>query len=123
MAEFNIAVIPGDGIGPEIVDGAVKVLKAVGRKYKHKFNFEEVDMGGCAIDKYGTSLPDESLNKALASDSVLLGAVGGSYLAVTLGSGLLRRMFGVFLLLVGVYEIYKGIRCGRTDGQNPRKGA
>ena len=40
MAEFNIAVIPGDGIGPEIVDGAVKVLKAVGRKYKHKFNFE-----------------------------------------------------------------------------------
>ncbi len=78
MAEFNIAVIPGDGIGPEIVDGAVKVLKAVGRKYKHKFNFEKVDMGGCAIDKYGTSLPDESLNKALASDSVLLGAVGGS---------------------------------------------
>ena len=53
----------------------------------------------------------------------ILGAVGGSYLAVTLGSGLLRRMFGVFLLLVGVYEIYKGIRCGRTDGQNPRKGA
>lgn len=77
MAEFNIAVIPGDGIGPEIVAGAVKVLDAVSKKYNHKFNYEEVYMGGCAIDKFGTSLPDESIEKALASDSVLLGAVGG----------------------------------------------
>lgn len=77
MAEFNIAVIPGDGIGPEIVAGAVSVLEAVGKKFNHKFNFEEVYMGGCAIDKFGTSLPDESIEKALKSDSVLLGAVGG----------------------------------------------
>lgn len=77
MSEFNIALIPGDGIGPEIVSAAVKVLDAVAKKYNHKFNYEEVYMGGCAIDKFGTSLPDESIEKALASDSVLLGAVGG----------------------------------------------
>lgn len=77
MSEFKIAVIPGDGIGPEIIDAALKVLNAVGRKYNHKFNCEEVFMGGCAIDKFGTSLPEESLDKALNSDSILLGAVGG----------------------------------------------
>ena len=53
MAEFNIALIPGDGIGPEIVSGAVTVLDAVSKKYGHKFNYQEVYMGGCAIDKYG----------------------------------------------------------------------
>lgn len=77
MAEFNIALIPGDGIGPEIVNGAVKVLNSVAKKYNHKFNYEEVYMGGCAIDKFGTSLPEESIEKAKKSDSVLLGAVGG----------------------------------------------
>lgn len=50
MAEFNIALIPGDGIGPEIVSGAVTVLDAVSKKYGHKFNYQEVYMGGCAID-------------------------------------------------------------------------
>ena len=53
MAEFNIALIPGDGIGPEIVSGAVTVLDKVGEKYNHKFNYTEVYMGGCAIDKFG----------------------------------------------------------------------
>lgn len=77
MSEFKIAVIPGDGIGPEIIDAALKVLNAVERKYNHKFNCEEVFMGGCAIDKFGTSLPEESLDKALNSGSILLGAVGG----------------------------------------------
>lgn len=77
MAEFNIALIPGDGIGPEIVAGAVTVLDAVSKKFGVKFNYDEVYMGGCAIDKYGEPLPKETVDKCLASDSVLLGAVGG----------------------------------------------
>ena len=62
MAEFNIALIPGDGIGPEIVSGAVTVLDAVSKKYGHKFNYQEVYMGGCAIDKYGVPLPQETVD-------------------------------------------------------------
>lgn len=77
MSEFNIALIPGDGIGPEIVAGAVTVLDAAAAKFSHKFNYTEVYMGGCAIDKYGEPLPKETVDKCLASDSVLLGAVGG----------------------------------------------
>ncbi len=77
MAEFNIALIKGDGIGPEIVDGAVTVLDAAGKKYGHKFNYTEVYMGGCAIDKYGVPLPQETIDICKKSDSVLLGAVGG----------------------------------------------
>lgn len=77
MAEFNIALIPGDGIGPEIVSGAVTVLDKIGEKYNHKFNYTEVYMGGCAIDKFGTSLPQETIDICKKSDSVLLGAVGG----------------------------------------------
>ena len=77
MAEFNIALIPGDGIGPEIVSGAVTVLDAVSKKYGHKFNYQEVYLGGCAIDKYGVPLPQETVDICKKSDSVLLGAVGG----------------------------------------------
>ncbi|MBQ9805124.1 MAG: 3-isopropylmalate dehydrogenase [Clostridia bacterium] len=73
----NIAVIRGDGIGPEIVDAALKVLDKVAELYGHTFNYTDVDMGGCAIDKYGDPLPETELKKCLASDSVLLGAVGG----------------------------------------------
>ncbi|MDD3214384.1 MAG: 3-isopropylmalate dehydrogenase [Eubacteriales bacterium] len=75
--KYNIVLVPGDGIGPEIVNGAVQVLNAVGEKYGHEFRFETVFAGGCAIDRYGVPLPEESLKKCLASDSVLLGAVGG----------------------------------------------
>ena len=74
---YNLVLVPGDGIGPEIVEGAVAVLEAVGRKFGHTFRFETVLAGGCAIDAFGVPLPDESLQKCLASDSVLLGAVGG----------------------------------------------
>ncbi len=77
MSEFNIALIPGDGIGPEIVDGAVTVLNAVAKKYNHTFNFETVYMGGAAIDRTGVCLPDETVEICKKSDSVLLGAVGG----------------------------------------------
>ena len=74
---FNIALLKGDGIGPEIVDSAVMVLDAVGSKYGHTFNFTPYDIGGVAIDKYGIPLPEETVAGCLASDSVLLGAVGG----------------------------------------------
>ena len=74
----NIAVIRGDGIGPEIVAQAIKVLDKIAEIYGHTFNYTEVDMGGCAIDKWGDPLPKEMLEKCLASDSVLLGAVGGN---------------------------------------------
>ncbi len=73
----NIAVIRGDGIGPEIVEQALKVLNKVAELYGHTFHYTDVDMGGCAIDKYGDPLPESELQKCLQSDSVLLGAVGG----------------------------------------------
>lgn len=75
--EKKIAVIRGDGIGPEIVAEAIKVLDAVAAKYGHSFTYDEVDMGGVAIDKWGEPLPRAMLDKCLAADSVLLGAVGG----------------------------------------------
>ena len=75
--QYNIAVIKGDGIGPEIVTEAMKSLEAVGEKFGHTFKFTEVLAGGCAIDATGVSLPKETLDICKASDSVLLGAVGG----------------------------------------------
>ncbi len=74
---YNIALLKGDGIGPEIVDSAVKVLMAVGEKYNHEFVFTPYDIGGSSLDKYGIPLPEETVAGCLASDSVLLGAVGG----------------------------------------------
>lgn len=73
----NIILLPGDGIGPEIIQQAVKVLEAVAKKFKHKFNFQTFDFGGASIDKYGVPLTEECLAACKASDSVLLGAVGG----------------------------------------------
>ena len=73
----NIAVIRGDGIGPEIVNEALKVLQKVATLYGHTFNYTNVDMGGEAIDAYGDPLPQSELDKCLQSDSVLLGAIGG----------------------------------------------
>lgn len=74
---YKVAVIPGDGIGPEIIAEARKVLDKVGAKYGHVFEYQELLMGGCSIDAYGEPLTDETLEKARAADSVLLGAVGG----------------------------------------------
>ena len=74
---YNIALVKGDGIGPEIVEGAVEVLKKVGEKYGHQFIFTEYLAGGCAYDKYGKPLPEETVEGCKNSDSVLLGAVGG----------------------------------------------
>ena len=75
--EKKIAVIRGDGIGPEIVGEAIGVLDAVAAKFGHTFTYEEAPMGGNAIDAFGVPLPDSSLETCLKADSVLLGAVGG----------------------------------------------
>lgn len=74
----KITLIPGDGIGPEIVREAKKVLDKVGEVYGHTFHYTEVLMGGCSIDAYGVPLTEEALQTAKESDAVLLGAVGGN---------------------------------------------
>ncbi len=75
--DYHIALVKGDGIGPEIVDNAVRVLEAVGRLCGHTFRFQSYLAGGCAIDQCGKPLPQETIDGCLASDSVLLGEVGG----------------------------------------------
>ena len=75
--EYNIALVKGDGIGSEIVSSAVEVLEKVGAKFGHTFRFKDYLAGGCAIDETGKPLPQETVDGCLASDSVLLGAVGG----------------------------------------------
>ena len=75
--EKNIALIPGDGIGPDVVAEAVNVLDAIAKKYGHKWNYTNVIAGGSAIDKFGKPLPEDQLKIALDSDAALLGAVGG----------------------------------------------
>ena len=74
----HIAVLAGDGIGPEITDGAIAVLNKVGEKFGHEFEFEHLLMGVCAIEATGEPLPQHTVDRCLASDSVLLGAVGGA---------------------------------------------
>lgn len=73
----TIALTPGDGIGPEVVDEARRTLEAVAAKFGHQFAFTEHLLGGCAIDRHGTALPPDTLAAARAADAVLLGAVGG----------------------------------------------
>ncbi len=75
--DYNVTVIPGDGIGPEIVREAKKVMDKVGAVYGHTFDYTEILMGGCSIDAYGVPLTEEALETARKSDAVLLGAVGG----------------------------------------------
>ncbi|MBQ7131380.1 MAG: 3-isopropylmalate dehydrogenase [Oscillospiraceae bacterium] len=100
----NIAVIRGDGIGPEIVTQALRVLDKIAELYGHTFTYTNVDMGGCAIDKWGDPLPQEMLDRCKNSDSVLLGAVGGEKWNSVPGNmrpekGLLRLRAGM-----GVYS-------------------
>ena len=73
----NIVLLPGDGIGPEVVAETVRVLEQAAREFDHSFEFTERLIGGCSIDRYGTALTDETLADCKASDAVLLGAVGG----------------------------------------------
>jgi 3-isopropylmalate dehydrogenase len=74
----NIAVIRGDGIGPEIVNEAIKVMEAAAKKFGHTFNYTDLLMGGCSIDANGEPLTDETIEKCKASDAVLMGSIGGN---------------------------------------------
>ena len=75
---YNLAVIKGDGIGPEVVTEAMKVLDKVGEKFGHAFQYDQLLMGGCSIDAYGEPLTDETVAKAKKADAVLLGSIGGN---------------------------------------------
>jgi 3-isopropylmalate dehydrogenase len=77
VASFNILVLPGDGIGPEVTAEGVRVLEAIGERFGHRFVFEQDDVGGCSIDAHGAALRDVTLERARAADAVLFGAVGG----------------------------------------------
>lgn len=103
----NIAVIRGDGIGPEIVGEAIRVLDRIAELYGHTFNYTDVDMGGCAFDKWGDPLPAEMLKKCVESDSVLLGAVGGEKWNNVPGN--MRPEKGLLRLRAGM-EVYSNNR-------------
>ncbi len=75
--EYRIAVLPGDGIGPEVTEQTLLVLERIGDKFNHRFQFQKLLAGGCAIDAIGNPLPEETLEACRKSDAVLLGAVGG----------------------------------------------
>ena len=75
--DYRIALIRGDGIGPEVVNEAVKVLDRIGEKFGHTFSYTDVLLGGCAIDACGSPYPEGTTAACKACDAVLLGAVGG----------------------------------------------
>jgi len=75
---FKITVLPGDGIGPEVIKQAINIIKEIEKKYEYKFELTEALIGGCAIDAHGVPLPDSTLEQCKNSDAVLLGAVGGA---------------------------------------------
>ena len=105
--EKKIALIPGDGIGPDVVAEAVNVLDVIAKKYGHKFEYQTVLAGGCAIDKFGKPLPEEQLEIAKNSDACLLGAVGGPKWD-TLASEL--RPERALLGLRGALKVYANLR-------------
>ncbi|WP_088008814.1 3-isopropylmalate dehydrogenase [Indiicoccus explosivorum] len=99
----NIAVMPGDGIGPEVTEAAVEVLRAVARRYGHAFRFNYAAIGGDAIEQFGHPLPEETIAACRASDAAILGAVGGpkwdqqpSHLRPEQGLLGIRKEFGLF---------------------------
>jgi 3-isopropylmalate dehydrogenase len=110
--EHKIALVPGDGVGPEIMAEAVKVLNAVGRKFNHSFMYKEYHAGGIAIDTFGTPMPEETIAGCRASDAILFGSVGGPKwddapwdnvnTAVTPSRGI--------QLLRGVFQLYANLR-------------
>jgi len=110
----SIMVLPGDGIGPEVIGKSVEVLEKVASKFGHEFTFNEAIMGGIAIDKFGDPLPDETLRLGEQSDAILLGAVGGPKWDVPGGPrpelGLLRmrKHFDLFANLRPV-KVYKAL--------------
>ncbi len=118
--EAKITLLPGDGIGPEVVAEAVKVLNVVGQKYNHIFEFTEAIVGGLAIDETGNPLPDETLAACRQGDAILLGAVGGPKWSdpkakVRPEQGLLklRKELGLFANIRPV-KIYPGLEGAST---------
>ena len=112
--EKKIAVIKGDGIGPEIVTEAMAVLDAVAAKFGHTFTYADAPMGGCAIDAFGVPLPDSSLDTCLNADSVLLGAVGGPKWDSQPSANRPERGL---LKLRGAMELYTNVRPARMFPQ------
>jgi len=104
---YKIAVIPGDGIGPDVIEQATRVVEAVGQEFGHSFEFTEADAGGCAIERYGEPLPKETVEICKASDSVLLGAVGGWQWDTLPGD---KRPEQALLGLRGQLELYANLR-------------
>ena len=88
MGEYRIAVIPGDGIGPEIVGQAILVLEAVGRRFGHTFHIQKLLAGGCAIDATGGCLPQETVDACLESDAVLTGNLTAATLSIDEGAAI-----------------------------------
>ena len=108
--KMNIALLRGDGIGPEIVDSAVEVLKKVADKFGHEMNFTPYLIGGAAIDACGKPLPEETVEGCLASDSVLLGAVGGPKWDTLPGD---QRPEKALLGIRAAMELYTNLRPAR----------
>ncbi len=107
---MNIALLRGDGIGPEIVDSAVRVLEKIGEKYGHTFKFTPYLIGGAALDATGEPLPKETVEGCLASDSVLLGAVGGPKWDTLPGN---KRPEKALLGIRAAMELYTNLRPAR----------
>jgi 3-isopropylmalate dehydrogenase len=105
--EYKIAVIKGDGIGPDIVDQALKVLDTISEKYKHTFKYTELLAGGAALDAYNIPLPEETIKVCKESDAVFLGAVGGPKWEVLPGH---LRPEKALLGLRGELELFANIR-------------
>jgi len=104
---FNIAVIPGDGIGPEVIEQTILMLDKISEKFGHKFNYTKVLAGGCAIDATGEPLPQKTIDICKQSDSILLGAVGGPKWDNLSGD---KRPEKALLGLRGALELYANIR-------------
>jgi len=105
--QLSIAVLPGDGIGPDIVKEAQSVLERVAEKFSHRIEYQQYDAGGAAIDKLGEPLPEKTLAGCRASDSILLGAVGGPQWDHLSGSDRPER---ALLGLRGALELYANLR-------------
>ena len=75
--KFKIALLSGDGIGPEVTEESLKILDGISKKYGHEFEFDYQDVGGISIDKHGTAITEEALSKCMESQAVLFGSVGG----------------------------------------------
>ena len=103
----DIAVLPGDGIGPEVTAAAVTVLRTLARRHGHSFDFHEYDIGGIAIDRHGEPLPQATLQGCQQANAVLLGAVGGPCARGTVVGGSCARGTGV------------GGTCARGKGAAP----